>query len=222
MISEQMAKSIMAERLHHAEIFVNLADQDLMAIAEFCREETLQEGDVVLREDAPADRLLVVERGKLALEKRVQLGRHSTPRNATIGYVDPGKIAGFSALTAPYEYSTSVLCIEPTRVIVVDGAALRAYLEAHPAAGFNVMNTISTLIGDRYRNAINTLTYFLYIVSHELRSPLAAVENYLQTMSAGFAGELNPKQARMIHRSILRVNELRALVGDVVDLARMR
>jgi signal transduction histidine kinase len=84
------------------------------------------------------------------------------------------------------------------------------------------MNALAVLIGDRYRNAINTLTYFLSIVSHELRSPLAAIENYLQTMDAGYAGELTPKQKRMIQRSLLRVVDLRNLIGDVVDLARMR
>jgi len=214
--------SVTAERLRRSEIFGDLAHADLVAIAEFCYEELYQEGDTVLVESAPAEALFVVERGKIALEKKIQIGRHSTPRNATIGYVEPGKAAGFSALTAPYVYSTSAVCIEPTRVIRVNGPTLRAYLEAHPAAGFKVMNTLAALIGDRYRQATDTLTYFLSIVSHELRSPLAAIENYLQTMLGGFAGELNEKQQRMVKRSILRVTDLRALIGDVVDLARMR
>ena len=104
----------------------------------------------------------------------------------------------------------------------MNGPDLRAYLEAHPAAGFKVLNTLAALIGDRYRQATDTLTYFLSIVSHELRSPLAAIENYLQTMLGGFAGELNEKQQRMVKRSTLRVTDLRALIGDVVDLARLR
>jgi signal transduction histidine kinase len=112
--------------------------------------------------------------------------------------------------------------MEPTRVIVIDGKALRAYLQANPAAGHLVMNNIASLVAGRYRRAIDTLTYFLSIVSHELRSPLAAVENYLRTMLGGFAGDLNPKQERMVKRSILRVTDLTALIGDVVDLARMR
>jgi signal transduction histidine kinase len=214
--------SVTAERLRRSDVFGELADADLVAIAAFCCEETYREGEVVLAEDAPADKLLAVERGKLALEKKVQIGRHSTPRNATIGYVGPGRAAGFSALAIPHIYSTSVMAVEPTRAIVVDGVALRAYLQAHPAAGFKVMNTLAALVADRYRHATNTLTYFLSIVSHELRSPLAAIENYLQTMLGGFAGELNEKQQRMVQRSVLRVTDLRALIGDVVDLARMR
>ncbi len=212
----------MAVRLSQAEIFNDLPDADLLAIAEFCREESFTEGNVMLVEGEYADKLYVVARGKLALEKKVQLGRHSTPRNATIGYVGPGEIAGFSTLTEPYIYSTSVVCIEPSRVIRIEGAPLRDYLQSHPEAGYEVMSSIAALISSRYRASINTLTYFLSVVSHELRSPLAAIENYLQTMHDGYAGELNPKQKRMVKRSILRVVDLRALIGDVVDLARMR
>jgi signal transduction histidine kinase len=212
----------MAERLGRAEIFVDLEMTDLLAIAGFCSEQIYHEGDIILAEGHRADNMYVVERGKLALEKKIQIGRHSTPRNATIGYISPGKMAGFSVLTKPYIYSTSVVCIEPTRAIEVEGDSLRKYLQSNSDAGLKVMNRIAALIGGRYRNATNTLTYFLSIVSHELRSPLAAVENYLQTMYAGYAGDLNPKQKRMIQRSILRVTDLSVLIGDVVDLARMR
>jgi signal transduction histidine kinase len=213
---------IIAKRLGGSEIFCDLPETDLIAIAEFCHEETFHEGSIILTEGEPADHLYVVERGKLALEKRIQLGRTSTPRSATIGYIVPKKVAGFSALTEPHIYTTSAICIEPTRVVVVNGTRLRTYLDAHPEAGYRVMSTLASLTGDRYRRAVHTLTYFLSIVSHELRSPLAAVENYLETMLGGFAGELNPKQERMIRRSILRVTQLRSEIGDVVDLARMR
>ena len=222
MLNEGTTSAIFVERLRRAEIFSKLPEDDLLAIAEFCTEERYHEGAVVLLENEQADHLYVVEHGKLALEKEVQIGRHSTPRNATVGYVGPGRIAGFSTLTHPYTYSTSAICIEPTRLISIEGPSLRSYLEAHPAAGVIILNALSSIIGDRYRNAINTLTYFLSIVSHELRSPLAAIENYLQTMDEGYAGELNPKQKRMIQRSLVRVVDLRKLIGDVVDLARMR
>jgi signal transduction histidine kinase len=213
---------IVAQRLGSSEIFAGLGEPDLLAIAEFCREETCHEGHALLAEGEPADKLFIVQRGKLALEKKVQLGRHSTPRTATIDYVNPGQTAGLSALNVPHFYSTSAICVEPTRVLTVDGVKLRDYLETHPAAGFMVMTTLSVLVGNRYRHAIDTLTYFLSVVSHELRSPLAAIENYLQTLLGGYAGELDQQQERMMKRCLLRVTDLRAQIGDIVDLARMR
>ena len=214
--------AIVAERLGRSEIFADLCEVDLLAIASFCTEEVYDEGQALLVEDTSADKLFVIERGKAALEKKVQLGRHSTPRNATIDYVGPGQVAGFSALVAPYIYSTSVICVEPTRVIVVDGVSLRDYLNQHPAAGFKTLSSLIALVGSRYRHATGTLTYFLSVVSHELRSPLAAIENYLQVLLGGFAGELTAKQERMMKRCVVRVTDLRGQIGDVVDLARMR
>lgn len=213
---------ITVARLRKSEIFQEVEEADLISIAAFCREEYFQDGHIVLVEGEPANSMYIIERGKVALEKKVQIGRHSTPRNATIDYVGAGQIAGFSSLTPPFLYATSAVCMEPTRVLHIDSDRLRAFLSEQPRAGYPIMLKMARLIGFRYRGAIDTLTYFLSIVSHELRSPLAAIENYLQTMLGGFAGELSQKQEKMIRRCIVRVLDLRSLISDVVDLARMR
>lgn len=215
-------QELMADRLGRSDVFAGLDEADLLAIAELCSEERFDEGQALLVEGEVAEKLFVIERGRVALETRVQLGRHSTPRHATIDYILPGQAAGFSALVEPQIYSTSAICVEPTRVIMIDGQELRQYLEGHPEAGYKIMATLSSMIGHRYRHATGTLTYFLSVVSHELRSPLAAIENYLQVMLGGFAGDLNSKQERMVKRCLLRVTDLRTQIGDVVDLARMR
>jgi signal transduction histidine kinase len=214
--------SVVADRLRNSEVFFNLPDKDLLEIAKFCQEEVYQDGQTVFVEGDPAYKLLVVERGKLAIEKKIQLGRHSTPRNATIAYVNPNQVAGFSAIALPHNHSGTITAVEPTRVCAVDGMKLREYLDSHPDAGYQVISAITSLVRGRYQSATNTLTYFLSIVSHELRTPLAAVENYLQTILGGFAGELNKKQERMLKRCVIRVTDLSGLISDVVDLARMR
>ena len=195
--------SVIAERLSTSEIFNTLSEQDLLAIAKFCYEETYQDGQVVFVEGEPSNKLVIVERGKLAIEKRIQLGRHSTPRNATIAYVNPDQVAGFTAISPPHTHSATVIALEPTRVCAVDGEKVREYLSNHPEAGYQVINAVASLIRSRYQSATDTLTYFLSIVSHELRTPLAAVQNYLQTILGGFAGELNPKQERMLMRHLI-------------------
>jgi signal transduction histidine kinase len=213
---------IYADRLKYAELFVNISKIHLFAIAEFCKEVSYLDGDTIFTEGDTAKTLLIVERGKVALEKRVQIGRHSTSRNATIDYVGPGQMAGFSTIASPHVYTTTAICVEPTRIIAIDGDDLYEYLELHPEVGLIVLHKIVSLLGGRYRRSINTLTYFLSVVSHELRSPLAAIENYIRTILEGFAGDLNPKQERMMKRSLIRILDLRGLIGDVVDLARMR
>ena len=214
--------TIIADRLSNSEVFNTLPETDLREIAKFCQEEVFQDGQVVFIEGELAQKMLIVERGKLAIEKKIQLGRHSTPRNATIAYINPNQVAGFSVVAPPHTHSATVTAVEPTRVCAIDGEKLCKYLDAHPDAGYLVIKAITSLIRGRYQSATNTLTYFLSIVSHELRTPLAAVENYLQTILGGFAGELNPKQEKMLSRCVIRVTDLSGLISDVVDLARMR
>ena len=214
--------TITVEQLKHSDVFGGLTDDELAQIAPFCHEATYREGEVVLAEEAPADRLFIVEEGKLTLEKRIQMGRHGTVRTATVGVVRPGRSAGWSALTPPHVYTSAAVCLEPSRIIVLDAQTFRHFLDDHPRVGYKVMSAIAGLARARYKSATDTLAYFVSLVSHELRAPLAAVENYLNVMVDGFAGELSDKQKRMLQRSVLRVNDLRSLIGDIVDLARMR
>ncbi len=214
--------TITLEPLKRSDIFARLADDELAQIMPFCREAAFGEGDVVLAEDATADWLYIVEQGKLSLEKKIQMGRRGTLRTTTVGVVGPGQSAGWSALTPPHTYTSTAVCLEPTEVIALDAQGLRRFLDDNPRVGYRVMSVIAELARGRYKSSTDTLAYFVSLVSHELRAPLAAIENYLNVMLDGFAGELSDKQRRMLQRSVLRVSDLRSLIGDIVDLARMR
>ena len=214
--------AITVETLRQYEPFQTFTDQELEDIAPLCFEMTGVEGERVLVEGGRADRLFVVMQGKLSLEKKLQLGRGARTRLATVGYVEPGKTAGWSTLVSPHIYTSTAICTEPTQLIVLDGPGLRRMVEQQPQIGQKLMNLVASLIKKRYQTATDTLSYFLSIVSHELRAPLAAIENYLNVMLDGYAGEVTAKQRRFLERSTLRVGDLRSLIGDLVDLARMR
>ena len=61
---------------------------------------------------------------------------------------------------------------------------------------------------------------FISMLSHELKSPLSAVEGYLRMMDSRDSGDALPSYDRMIKRSILRIETMRKLIGDIVDLSR--
>ena len=214
--------AITVETLRQYEPFQTFTDQELKDIAPLCYEMTGVEGERILVEGGRADRLFVVMQGKLSLEKKLQMGRGARTRLATVGYVEPGKTAGWSTLVSPHIYTSTAICTEPTQLIVLDGPGLRRMVEQQPQIGQKLMNLVASLIKKRYQTATDTLSYFLSIVSHELRAPLAAIENYLNVMLDGYAGEVTAKQRRFLERSTLRVGDLRSLIGDLVDLARMR
>ncbi len=201
--------------------FASFSDEELAEIAALCREESYGEGDVIAVEGRPAEKMFLILEGKLSLEKLVQLGRSGSSRRATVGFVGPDGIAGWSSIISPYTYTSTGVCVEPLHVLTLSGQEVRRFLADHPASGVAFLESIAEIIASRLHNATTTLTYFLSIISHELKSPLAAIENYLQVLLGGFAGPLNERQQRMLERCTLRVNDLRALITDIVDLARM-
>lgn len=64
-------------------------------------------------------------------------------------------------------------------------------------------------------------TYFLAMASHDLKTPLAAVQSYLQVMLGGFVGDLNDEHRHMLERSSSRIQELFDLINRFLDLAQI-
>lgn len=61
---------------------------------------------------------------------------------------------------------------------------------------------------------------FIRVLAHELQSPIAAVEGYLRLISDGSVSD--PESARhMIDRCLVRTEQMRKLVGDLLDLTRI-
>jgi signal transduction histidine kinase len=62
---------------------------------------------------------------------------------------------------------------------------------------------------------------FISVLAHELKSPLGAVEGFLQIVQDNVAEDDPEMQDRLIGRSIARVREMRKLIYDLLDLTRI-
>jgi len=59
------------------------------------------------------------------------------------------------------------------------------------------------------------------VVAHELKSPLAAIEGYLQLLQDPATGENAETRGHMLERSLLRLQGMRKLIFDLLDLTRI-
>jgi len=59
------------------------------------------------------------------------------------------------------------------------------------------------------------------MVSHQLRSPLVAIQQYFEVLLSGIAGELEAKPREMIRKASDRLTSLLELVNDWLQLARI-
>jgi two-component system phosphate regulon sensor histidine kinase PhoR len=85
-----------------------------------------------------------------------------------------------------------------------------------------VLGTISVFHDVTHFKELDEMkTSFVNLVSHELRSPLAAVKLQLSVINDGVAGELNDKQQHLLSRAQLKLEGLLALINDLLDVAKM-
>jgi len=62
---------------------------------------------------------------------------------------------------------------------------------------------------------------FVTIVTHQLRSPLVTVRQYLEVILGGMAGEMSNDINEMLQRSATRIDELLDMVNDWLNMARI-
>jgi two-component system sensor histidine kinase/response regulator len=63
--------------------------------------------------------------------------------------------------------------------------------------------------------------HFITMVSHQLRSPLVAIQQYFEVILSGIVGEPDQRLKDMIRKSSERVRGLLDLINDWLDLARI-
>jgi signal transduction histidine kinase len=60
---------------------------------------------------------------------------------------------------------------------------------------------------------------FLSHVSHELRSPLSAIHQFVTILLDGLAGELNPEQRQYLEIVLRNVKQLKAMINDLFEVS---
>jgi signal transduction histidine kinase len=63
--------------------------------------------------------------------------------------------------------------------------------------------------------------YFMRMVAHDLKAPLAAVQSYLKVMLRGSTGPVSEKQEAWLNRSVKRIDGMLELISDIVDMSRL-
>jgi signal transduction histidine kinase len=62
---------------------------------------------------------------------------------------------------------------------------------------------------------------FISVLAHELKSPINAVDSYLQIMREGSAGDDPEVYKNMVDRSLRRIEYMRKLITDLLDMTRI-
>ena len=72
------------------------------------------------------------------------------------------------------------------------------------------------------RDVMDERSQFTLQVAHNMRSPIGATLSMLELISAGYMGEVNPKQLEYLNRVERRLRALNSSVGELLTLAQTR
>jgi CRP/FNR family transcriptional regulator, cyclic AMP receptor protein len=124
-----------------------LAPSDAKAVLALGRRLTLESGEVLFGLGAQADRMFIIERGRIRLTLPMQVrGRQE---DIMVEERGPGQTVGWSALTPPHRFTLRATALIETQVIAIPGDALRGWFGANPAAGYTVSLNLASVIGQR-------------------------------------------------------------------------
>ena len=135
--------------LRECPIFESLVDEDLEKLAAMCSPVEWGAGATIFAEGNLARDLYVVEKGKVALQMQLPVTQPHLSKRITVDVVTKGEMVGWSAVVEPYKYTLTAVSLEPTRLMAIDGARLKALLKDDYRIGFEVMSRLIGVVASR-------------------------------------------------------------------------
>ncbi len=74
---------------------------------------------------------------------------------------------------------------------------------------------------EKLRDADVAKDDFISMASHQLTTPLAAIDGYVTMAAQGYYGEMNDKLKSKLNASVERINVMKALINDLLNISRM-
>ena len=140
---------ISIELLRRNPFFAMLTDEQLKAIAMIAEEKTYPKESLLVKENTPAYKLILLLEGDIDLV--YSGGGEGAISNALVGSIAPGEMLGVSSLIEPYVYISSARATIPTKVVEIDGTAVRALMQVDKLLGYTLMCNVATAVLERLK-----------------------------------------------------------------------
>ncbi|NLI45607.1 MAG: hypothetical protein GX414_00715 [Acidobacteria bacterium] len=139
------------------------------------------------------------------------------------GFYPPIQLPGFLPSPRYDNLYSLLLFLGSFSILILLTVYLSTTVIQHLRQGEEKLMQLQDHLSDAYdglRRADESKTRFVRIVSHEIRSPLAATQSMLRVILDGLAGEASAKVMELTRRSSSRLNELLGLINELLDLIR--
>lgn len=130
------------ERIRDVEIFQGLSDEDLKIISPYCNAEKIISETVLCEEGGRADRLFILEEGKVAIRFK---------KGVSFEIQEPGKILGWSFLVPPNRYTASAVAIAPSQLLVIKSPDFYNLVHRDSRLGLKIMDNLAQVVSSRLK-----------------------------------------------------------------------
>lgn len=181
--------------------FPDVADDDLLGLAEMARLETYPPDTVLTREGEPGDRFYLISDGEIEVTKRFSETEERVMRTA-----ETGDYFGEMALLDDEPRTANIRTLRETSVLELDRPTFQEALRLNPNLTLTLVRTIIKRMRANDTRAIAELReqkeelavaygelsrqeqqrdVFLNTLAHELRTPLTTTSGYIDLLKAG-------------------------------------
>lgn len=143
-----MDPQTLARSLGEQKLIAELAPEHVEFLAGCTANQRLRQGDYLFHEGDEADKLYFVRKGKLSLEIQV-VGRGTV----VVETLHAGEVIGWSTIFPPYLWYVDARAVKDALVFAVDGACLRAKLEADHGFGYAFTRLLLRVVHRRLERA---------------------------------------------------------------------
>jgi CRP-like cAMP-binding protein len=143
-----MSTSTVTALLERHRFFAGIPERMAVTIGEFALERKYAMEEMSLRQGEPADNVYLVCSGLVSVELYAP-GRDPV----VVEGLGAGDVVGWSWLCPPYRWSFDARAVEPSTLIDIDAAGLRARFEVDPALGYEVLRRFVPVMARRLSSA---------------------------------------------------------------------
>ena len=139
-IAPGRGKLISADRLRKVDFLQGLAEGELRSITHFFEEENVGVGVNLCQEGARAERLYVLEQGRISISSK----------NSRRYHIDtPGKTVGWSFLVPPFLYTASAVTTAPSKLLVIKSRDFYDFIHNDSQMELKVLSNMTQVIASR-------------------------------------------------------------------------
>ncbi|MDO8491190.1 MAG: cyclic nucleotide-binding domain-containing protein [Dehalococcoidia bacterium] len=138
-----------SQTLRQCQVFSALNDDDLREAVHLAEQKEYGAGKAIFQVGMPAEELLVLQEGKVALQMSLSASGRGTSHRITVDIAGCNDLIGWSALVEPHVYTLTAVCIKPAKVLSINAIKLRALLNANHHTGYLVLNKLIKVVASR-------------------------------------------------------------------------